>query len=51
MRLFPAIRADDEQAIVTAAGVACQVQIEDRKDRSAVHPIILCQHYPISSAV
>ncbi|MEP7347438.1 MAG: heterodisulfide reductase-related iron-sulfur binding cluster, partial [Gemmatimonadaceae bacterium] len=41
MRLFPAIAAAPQDAIVTATGVSCRQQILQGTARHAVHPVLL----------
>jgi FAD/FMN-containing dehydrogenase/Fe-S oxidoreductase len=40
-RLFPAVRAVEEDAIIAAVGVSCRPHIEDGAGRRAVHPVVL----------
>jgi Fe-S oxidoreductase len=40
-RLFPAVRARDENTVVVAAGTSCRHQIHDFTGAEAVHPAVL----------
>jgi Fe-S oxidoreductase len=39
LRLFPAIRAEDQETIIAATGVSCRQQIEHGTGRPARHPL------------
>jgi len=41
MRLFPAVNAAPDTALVTATGVSCRQQIKQGTSRTAVHPVVL----------
>jgi FAD/FMN-containing dehydrogenase/Fe-S oxidoreductase len=41
LRLFPAVRAEPEDSIITATGVSCRQQIAHGTGRLAVHPLEL----------
>ena len=40
-RLFPAIRATQADALISAPGTSCRHQIYDATGRVAVHPLVL----------
>jgi Fe-S oxidoreductase len=40
-RLFPAVRAADENAVIAATGVSCRQQIAHGTERQARHPVEL----------
>jgi Fe-S oxidoreductase len=40
-RLFPAVRAADEQTVIAATGVSCRQQIAHGTERQARHPVEL----------
>jgi Fe-S oxidoreductase len=44
MRLFPAVNAAPDDAIVTATGVSCRQQILHGTSRHAVHPVVLLRN-------
>ena len=37
--LFPAVRSQDKNIIITAAGTSCRHQIKDGTGRKALHPV------------
>jgi FAD/FMN-containing dehydrogenase/Fe-S oxidoreductase len=41
MRLFPAVRAAPEDALIAATGVSCRQQISHGTQRQAEHPVVL----------
>ncbi len=41
LRLFPAVRAADEDTLVAAVGTSCRHQIAEGTSRQAVHPVLL----------
>jgi FAD/FMN-containing dehydrogenase/Fe-S oxidoreductase len=41
MRLFPAVNAAPENALVAATGVSCRQQVKQGTGRTAVHPLVL----------
>jgi FAD/FMN-containing dehydrogenase/Fe-S oxidoreductase len=44
LRLFPAIRAEPEDTIITATGVSCRQQIAHGTGREVRHPVELIRH-------
>jgi Fe-S oxidoreductase len=40
-RLFPAVRAASQSAVIAATGVSCRQQIQHGTDRHAWHPVEL----------
>lgn len=40
-RLFPAIEAAGEDAVIAATGVSCRQQIGQGTDRTGIHPLVL----------
>jgi Fe-S oxidoreductase len=48
LRLFPAIRAEPGETVITATGVSCRQQIEHGTGRPARHPLeIIRQALPV----
>jgi Fe-S oxidoreductase len=41
MRLFPAVKAEDDNTLIAATGVSCRQQIAHGTDRAARHPVEL----------
>ena len=45
LKLLPKIRSVPAEAVIAAAGVSCEAQIDDNTNRKSVHPVILLDKY------